>query len=93
MLPTVSHVGMAATKLTDSDANLYRLYAVGLLGYEDALGQAQSVFHLRRAMLEFDQNARTRNASSGEGAAGDETNGLTPASTDSRGAHSARNER
>ena len=51
---------MAATQLSDSDANLYRLYAVGLLRYEDALEQAQSVFHLRRAMLEFDQNASVR---------------------------------
>jgi len=44
--------------LTDFDANLYRLYAVGLLGYEEALGQAQSLVRLRRAMLAFDQNAR-----------------------------------
>ena len=49
---------MAATKLCDSDADLYRRYAVGLLSYDDALGQAQSVFHLRRALLEFDQVAR-----------------------------------
>jgi len=54
---------MAAIKLSDSDANLYRLYAVGLLDYEDALGQAQSLVHLRRAMLEFDQNARGRTRS------------------------------
>ena len=46
--------------LSDSDANLYRLYAVGLLGYEEALGQAQSLHRLRRAMLAFDQNARVQ---------------------------------
>ena len=46
--------------LTDFDANLYRLYAVGLLGYEEALGQAQSLVRLRRAMLAFDQNARVQ---------------------------------
>ena len=49
---------MAATRLSDCDANLYRLYAVGLLSYEEALGQADSQFHLRRALLEFDQNTR-----------------------------------
>jgi Tfp pilus assembly ATPase PilU len=46
--------------LTDGDAALYRLYAVGLLNYEEALRQAQSVSRLRRALLEFDQNARLR---------------------------------
>jgi len=44
--------------LSDADANLYRLYAVGKLSYEEALSQAQSVVHLRRALLQFDQNAR-----------------------------------
>lgn len=44
--------------LSDTDANLYRLYAVGKLSYEDALRQAQSVVGLRRALLQFDQNAR-----------------------------------
>ena len=53
----MSHLAMATTRLTDVDAKLYRLYAVGALSYEDALEMAQSVFHLRRAMLEFDQNA------------------------------------
>ena len=48
---------MAATNLSEVDTKLYRLYAVGLLSYENALEMAQSVFHLRRAMLEFDQNA------------------------------------
>ena len=47
-------------KLTDFDANLYRLYAVGLLGYEEALGQAQSMVRLRSAMLAFDQNTRVQ---------------------------------
>jgi hypothetical protein len=46
--------------LSDADANLYRLYAVGRLSYEDALRQAQSVVELRRALLQFDQNARWR---------------------------------
>jgi Tfp pilus assembly ATPase PilU len=50
-------------KLSDADATLYRLYAVGLLGYEEALRQAQSVFHLRRALLEFDQQVRPAPAS------------------------------
>jgi hypothetical protein len=49
---------MVTTNLSDSDANLYRLYAVGLLGYDEALGRAQSLVRLRRAMLAFDQNAR-----------------------------------
>lgn len=44
--------------LSDTDANLYRLYAVGKLSYEDALRQAQSLVQLRRALLQFDQNAR-----------------------------------
>lgn len=44
--------------LSEADANLYRLYAVGKLSYEDALRQAQSVVGLRRALLQFDQNAR-----------------------------------
>ena len=59
---------MAANKLCHSDATLYRLYAVGLLSYEDALGQAQSVFHLRRALLEFDQIARPAPPQGGNGA-------------------------
>ena len=42
--------------LSESDAALYRLYAVGLLTYDEALKQAQSEFHLRREMLRFDQN-------------------------------------
>jgi Tfp pilus assembly ATPase PilU len=46
--------------LSDADANLYRLYAVGKVTYEDALRQAQSVVQLRRALLAFDQNARWR---------------------------------
>ena len=46
--------------LSDFDANLYRLYAVGLLGYEEALGQAQSLVRLRRAMLAFDQDIRVQ---------------------------------
>lgn len=44
--------------LNDFDANLYRLYAVGLLSYEQALDQAQSLVQLRRALLAFDQNAQ-----------------------------------
>ena len=59
------HGGMTVTKLSDSDANLYRLYAVGLLKYEDALEKAESLFHLRRAMLEFDQNTVQRPQASG----------------------------
>jgi hypothetical protein len=59
------HVAMAANNLGEFDAQLYRQYAVGLLGYEEALGQAQSLFRLRRALLEFDQNARTPMAPSG----------------------------
>jgi len=55
----LSYWGMNASKLCDFDANLYRLYAVGLVSYEDALAQAQSVSQLRRAMLGFDQNARS----------------------------------
>lgn len=47
-------------KLDDFDANLYRLYAVGLLAYDEALGQAHSLWHLRRAMLAFDQNAQAK---------------------------------
>lgn len=50
---------MAATHLGERDAKLYRQYAVGLLGYEEALAQAESQFHLRRALLEFDQKVRT----------------------------------
>ena len=46
--------------LSDTDANLYRLYAVGKITYEDALRQAQSSARLRRALLQFDQNARPR---------------------------------
>ena len=52
--------------LTEFDANLYQQYAVGLLGYEEALSQAQSLFRLRRAMLAFDQNARVREPGSPE---------------------------
>jgi Tfp pilus assembly ATPase PilU len=55
---------MAHTNLSEVDAKLYRLYAVGALSYEDALEMAQSVFHLRRAMLEFDQNACVRSVPS-----------------------------
>ena len=55
---------MAATRLGDRDAQLYRQYAVGLLGYEEALSRAQSQFHLRRAMLAFDQNARALSTAS-----------------------------
>ena len=51
---------MSTSKLCEFDANLYRQYAVGLLGYDEALSQAKSDFHLRRAMLAFDQNARAR---------------------------------
>ena len=50
---------MPAHNLGEIDAQLYRQYAVGLLGYEEALGQAQSLFRLRRALLEFDQVARS----------------------------------
>jgi hypothetical protein len=46
--------------LSEADSALYRLYAVGLLTYDEALRQAQSVSRLRRALLEFDQNARLR---------------------------------
>jgi Tfp pilus assembly ATPase PilU len=60
--------------LTDFDANLYRLYAVGLLGYEEALSQAQSLVRLRRAMLAFDQNARVR-----ESVPAEEVSGQPPA--------------
>ena len=49
---------MAANILSERDARLYRQYAVGLLGYDEALAQAESPFRLRRALLEFDQNAR-----------------------------------
>ncbi|MEO5693854.1 MAG: hypothetical protein ABIQ72_12060 [Usitatibacter sp.] len=49
--------------LNDFDANLYRQYAVGLLSYEQALDQAQSLVQLRRALLAFDQNAQPRSAS------------------------------
>ena len=50
-------------KLTEADAALYRLYAVGLLGYEEALKQAQSEFQLRRAMLQFDQTVNEKKVS------------------------------
>ena len=56
--------------LTDFDANLYRQYAVGLLGYEEALSQAQSLHRLRRAMLAFDQDARVQEAGSPQEMAG-----------------------
>jgi Tfp pilus assembly ATPase PilU len=46
-------------KLSENDAALYRLYAVGLLTYEEALKQAESESRLRRAMLQFDQTVRT----------------------------------
>ena len=51
---------MSATHLGERDAQLYREYAVGLVGYEEALARAESPFRLRRALLEFDQNARQR---------------------------------
>jgi Tfp pilus assembly ATPase PilU len=54
---------MAASQLCDFDAKLYRLYAVGALSYEDALGYARSEFKLRRALLAFDQNARSERPS------------------------------
>ncbi len=44
--------------LTLNDQALYRLYAVGLLKYEEALKQADSEVYLRRALLQFDQVAR-----------------------------------
>jgi len=49
---------MPATRLAERDNQLYLQYAVGLVGYEEALARAESPFRLRRAMLEFDQNAR-----------------------------------
>jgi hypothetical protein len=49
---------MGATNLGERDAQLYRQYAVGLVGYEEALTQAENPSRLRRALLEFDQNAR-----------------------------------
>ena len=49
---------MASAKLAERDTQLYLQYAVGLLGYEEALARAESPFRLRRALLEFDQNAR-----------------------------------
>lgn len=61
--------------LGETDAALYRLYAVGLLTYDEALRQAQSVSRLRRAMLEFDQNSRAPIASRSPSA------GFRPAST------------
>jgi Tfp pilus assembly ATPase PilU len=45
-------------KLSEADAAVYRLYAVGLLSYEEAMRQAESEVHLRRALLQFDQVAR-----------------------------------
>ena len=56
--------------LTAFDAKLYRLYAVGALGYEQALRHAESEFRLRRAMLAFDQAARVREVASLEGVSG-----------------------
>jgi Tfp pilus assembly ATPase PilU len=53
--------------LSDADAKLYRLYAVGKISYEDALRQAQSVVQLRRALLGFDQNARLPDRAGAEG--------------------------
>ena len=44
--------------LSENDAALYRLYAVGLLTYDEALKQAESEHRLRRALLQFDQVAR-----------------------------------
>ncbi len=49
--------------LSENDAALYRLYAVGLLTYDEALKQAESEFRLRRALLQFDSVARTANTS------------------------------
>ena len=45
-------------KLSEADAAVYRLYAVGLLTYEEAMRQAQSEVALRRALLQFDHIAR-----------------------------------
>jgi hypothetical protein len=44
--------------LSENDAALYRLYAVGMLKYEEALNQAENESRLRRAMLHFDQAAK-----------------------------------
>ena len=55
--------------LSETDANLYRQYAVGQLSYEDALRQAESVVALRRALLQFDQNARWKGKDGGSGTA------------------------
>ena len=41
--------------LSEKDAALYRLYAVGLITYDEALRQAEHESRLRRAMLQFDQ--------------------------------------
>ena len=60
---------MTSTKLGELDAHLYRQYAVGLLGYEEALARAESPVRLRRALLEFDQNARARVATARDRAA------------------------
>jgi len=49
---------MGATNLGERDARLYRQYAVGLVKYEEALARAENPSRLRRALLEFDQNAR-----------------------------------
>ena len=54
----MSNVAMGAINLAERDAQLYLKYAVGLLGYEEALAQAESPARLRRALLEFDQNLR-----------------------------------
>ena len=59
-------------KLSEADSAVYRLYAVGLLTYDEAMRQAQSEVHLRRALLQFDQNV---NASRSPAA------GFRPAST------------
>ena len=42
--------------LSDADSALYRLYAVGLLTYDEAMRQAESEHRLRRALLQFDQD-------------------------------------
>ena len=49
---------MPSANLGERDTQLYLQYAVGLVGYEEALARAESPFRLRRALLEFDQNAR-----------------------------------
>jgi Tfp pilus assembly ATPase PilU len=53
---------MTIAKLTDADFDLYRRYAVGLITYDEAMRAAESEFHLRRALLQFDQNTQPRNS-------------------------------